>query len=325
MDGVELLGLSRTTSPDTVRVLFTGQPDMDKAIAAGNQGAIFRFVTKPCPRLILVFTLNAAIAQHELITAQRVLLEQTLNGSIKALTDILALASPLAFGQATRLRSAAAALASAAAVTDAWQLETAAALAQIGCGILPPAVLEKVREGQSLTSDEEVMMERVPAVVETVLANIPRLEGVRDIVRYQAKRFDGSGNPPDKVSGQEIPWGARALKLIVDADRLESEGLSPSLAFDTLRGRTGWYDPEILETLAKVRKVRENSLVRELPLAGLRPGMVLAQDVRTRIGALFIARGQEVTSSLLEKFRYLVGAGLGAEAVRVIVPAHPDT
>ena len=33
------------------------------------------------------------------------------------------------------------------------------------------------------------------------------------------------------------------------------------------------------------------------------PGMVLAQDVRTYLGDVFVARGQEVTASLLEKLR----------------------
>src|SRR5690242_13315710 len=47
MDGVTLLQNARKLFPDTVRVLFTGQPDMERAIAAVNEGEIFRFMTKP--------------------------------------------------------------------------------------------------------------------------------------------------------------------------------------------------------------------------------------------------------------------------------------
>ena len=85
------------------------------------------------------------------------------------------------------------------------------------------------------------------------------------------------------------------MKLVFDLDKLESEGMPLSEACDTMRGRTGWYDPVILEVLAKVRGAQESSEVRELPVSSLRPGMILAQDVRNRKGNLFAARGQEVT------------------------------
>src|ERR1022692_2492595 len=104
MDGAELLGQARKVSPDTVRVLFTGAPDLERAIAAVNEGAIFRFLTKPCSRVMMALTLKSCVEQHELITGQRILLEQTLHGAIKALTDVLGLTNPLAFGRATRLR-----------------------------------------------------------------------------------------------------------------------------------------------------------------------------------------------------------------------------
>jgi response regulator RpfG family c-di-GMP phosphodiesterase len=320
MNGVDLLGSAQKISPDTVRVLFTGQPDLERAIAAVNEGAIFRFITKPCSRVTMALVLKRAVEQYELVTAQRVLLEQTLHGSVRALTEVLGLASPLAFGRATRLRHATRALVSAVGPAEAWQVEVAAMLSQIGWVTVPPAVLEKVHQGQSLTEEEEVMVRRVPEVGEQVLANIPRLDGVRDILRCLKNRFDGSGQPSAGDAGEAIPWGTRALKLILDLDKLETEGIPLSLAFDTLRGRKGCYDPAILEALANVRNADPSSDVRELPLTSLRPGMFLAQDVRTRTGVLFSARGQEVTPSLLEKFRNYAPGLRGTNSIRVVVP-----
>ena len=325
MDGVEFLGRTRALCPDTVRILFTGQLDMEMAIAAVNKGSVFRFITKPCIRAVMAYALRSGVEQYNLITAQRVLLEQTLHGSIKALTDILALANPLAFGQATRLRQGVNELVSALGVADGWQIEVAAMLSQIGCVSLPPAVLEKVHARATLTIEEEAMVLRAPGVAETVLANIPRLDGVRDILRYQAKQFDGGGNPPDCICGEEIPWGARALKLLSDADQLESEGVPPGFTLDTLRGRKGWYDPKILEALAAIRKIHRSSVVRELPLSRLRPGMILAEDVRTSNGILFVARGQEVTPGLQARFNNFAGGFLNADSIRVILLDRPGT
>ena len=45
---------ARAVQPDTVRVLLTGQADMEDAVAAVNDGNIFRFLIKPCPRPVLV-------------------------------------------------------------------------------------------------------------------------------------------------------------------------------------------------------------------------------------------------------------------------------
>ncbi len=58
MDGIQLLSLVRKVAPNTVRMMLTGNNDMETAIEAVNKGEIFRFLTKPCPS----DTFHAAIA-----------------------------------------------------------------------------------------------------------------------------------------------------------------------------------------------------------------------------------------------------------------------
>ncbi len=62
-------------------------------------------MTKPCSAGDLLKAIEAALVQYDLQMAERVLLEQTLKGSVKALTEVLSLASPEAFGRATRIRN----------------------------------------------------------------------------------------------------------------------------------------------------------------------------------------------------------------------------
>ncbi|MBV9506052.1 MAG: response regulator [Acidobacteriia bacterium] len=323
MNGITVLQRAWDCAPSVVRVLFTGQPDIDNAIAAVNKGAIFRFIVKPCPRVSLAFALNAAVEQHRLITAERVLLEQTLNGSVKALTEVLSLTAPMAFGRATRLRQTVGSLAAAFGIADPWHVEVAAMLSQIGSVILPPATIEKVYQALPLNESENAMLDRMPAVVDKIIGDIPRLEPVHEILRFQDKHFDGSGAPANTPGGEAIPWGARALKLAMDLDALESEGLPPSLALSTLKGREGRYDPAILQKLTEVRSGQRHARVRELPLDSLQSGMILAQDVRTNKGVLFIARGQEVTPSLLEKLHNFAPGLLGEQMIRVILADAP--
>jgi len=87
MNGVEFLSRIKVSAPDVVRIMLTGNADQATSIEAINQGNIFRFLNKPCSTEKLTEALESAIRQHQLITAERDLLENTLCASIKVLTD----------------------------------------------------------------------------------------------------------------------------------------------------------------------------------------------------------------------------------------------
>jgi DNA-binding NtrC family response regulator len=50
MDGIQFLTAVGKESPDSVRLIISGNADLQAAIAAMNEGGIFRFLTKPCAR-----------------------------------------------------------------------------------------------------------------------------------------------------------------------------------------------------------------------------------------------------------------------------------
>lgn len=300
MDGVEFLSRARALAPDAVRVLLTGQADMESAIGAVNDGNIFRFLCKPCPTGVLVRALMACAEQHRLLTAEKVLLEQTLRGSIKALTDILALTNPAAFGRATRVQRTVAEIMAHFEIAERWPVEVAAMLSQIGYVTLPQRTQDKIYKGEQLTDSESAMVDRVPQVAEQFLASIPRLELVRDILKLYPQDFAGA----EREKIPPLAWGARALRIALDYDVLESERGTQEGLFDILRGRTGLYDPEILEAFAELRdRGKKEAREHELTLRDMKAGMFFGEDVKSAKGLLLIARGQEVTPSLLERIR----------------------
>src|ERR1019366_2177550 len=81
MDGIQLLSSIKAQSPDTIRIMLTGNADIDMAINAINEGSIFRFLHKPCSKEVMAKTLTAALVQYRLVIAEKQLLEQTLSGS----------------------------------------------------------------------------------------------------------------------------------------------------------------------------------------------------------------------------------------------------
>ncbi len=77
--------------------MLSGQADLQAVIDVINKGNIFRFLTKPREPDDLKKAIADCIRQYELITPKKELLGKTLAGSIKVITNLLALAKPIAF------------------------------------------------------------------------------------------------------------------------------------------------------------------------------------------------------------------------------------
>lgn len=309
IDGVTLLGHIREVAADTVRILLTGNGDLETAMAAVNRGQVFRFLEKPCTPDLLRGAVAAAADQYRLVTSERVLLERTLHGSIKALIEVLALAQPQAFGRATRVRRQVADLATHVKERDRWPIEIAAMLSQVGCTGLPTATVDRYLAGETLSDADRRIVAGLPATAERVIAGIPRLDAVREILRFQDTRYDGWAEDLPAasfgLSGDRIPRGARMLKIALDFDLLENRGLTTTDALSTMRGREGWYDPTLFAAFVELRGVTITAAsVERMRLSEVRVGMIFAADVRAENGLLLVARGQEVGVSLSERIRH---------------------
>ena len=164
MIGVEFLKKVREIAPDTVRMMLTGNPDIKTAMDAVNEASVFRFLTKPCPSRLTPESLLAGIKQYRLITAEKEVLEGTLTGTAELLTEVLSWTSPDAFGRAVQLRNAAKMLAGELGTENAWEIELAATLCQIGMLAIPSEIPAKASEGKPLSSEERSTLESLPAV-----------------------------------------------------------------------------------------------------------------------------------------------------------------
>lgn len=320
LNGIQFLSRVRECSPDTIRILLTGNADLQASIDAINQGQIFRFLTKPCTAELLATALKAGLTQHRLITAERELLEQTLSGSVKVLCDILSLVNPEAFGRSSRITRYVETLAEHLHVTELWAIKTAAMLSQIGCVILPETVLTKVYRGTPLSPEETQLYNQHPFVAADLLATIPRMKRVADIVRFQDKYYDGYGVPGDSRQGNDIPMEARILKVALDFDALVSAGKSKTEAFDELKKRKGWYDPAILAALKDAFAADIKHEVRTAVVAELRPGMVLGEDILSVKDILLASKGQEVNESMVMRLKNFARAVGVKEPFSVLVP-----
>ncbi|WP_300163367.1 HD domain-containing phosphohydrolase [Solidesulfovibrio sp.] len=319
LDGLEFFGRLRQVCPDTARVMLTGYADLATATEAVNVGQVFRFLSKPCPEEVLDEALAAGVAHYQQATAERDFLKGALRGIIKLLTDLLALQNAEAMGRAARVRKLVTDMARCLEAPDVWRIELAVTLSQLGAVVMPESMFVALRAEGALSGDRAALFARHPGIGADLLANIPKLHEVADIIRHQERAFAGDGDGP---RGAAIPLGARLLKAALDYDRLLTSGVGRDEALAAMAGRDGVYDPKALELLGMLAGSREGYLRAEATLSTLTTGMILEQDICLGTGEKAAVAGQVVDAGLVERLR-----GLGVccpEPLKVLAPTNEE-
>ena len=245
------------------------------------------------------------------------MLQETLLGCIKAMFDVLALANPVAFGRASRVKRRATEFANATECPDFWQLEAAATLSQIGYVSLPVELVEKQYYGERLTAEEATLVSGVPEVAIKLLEHIPRLEPVMQILAA----LNWEDEQVVKLGDGTIGLGTRMLGLSLEYEALVAQGHSTDIAVQTLRTRRGRFGAELIEKFAAhVGAGVAQDEVREIVLRSAHVGMIVLQDICTHNGTLIVPKGFEVTTAFLGRIGNF-GPEFIAQKVRVLVPA----
>jgi response regulator RpfG family c-di-GMP phosphodiesterase len=318
MDGIQFLSRVRVISPETVRIALTGYADMQSAIHAVNDGAIFRFLTKPCEKEVLAKGLTAGLLQHRLLVAERELLEQTLSATVKVLTDVLSLVNPAAFSRGERIRLYVQHIVGKLHLAGGWQFEVAAMLSQLGCVTLDTQTLEAVYAGRRLSAEEESRFHAHPAVAGELLVNIPRLEPVARMVARQ-----DSAPPPQEgaaLPSDGVTLGAQILKVVLGYDRWRSGGCDHQESLRRLRSMPEQFARVLVDALTDLHIEPEGMESKLSPIPELQCNMVLQDDLRTTHGTLLATAGQAVTYALITRLKNYWQRGEVCENVRVQLP-----
>jgi len=317
MDGIQLLSKIKAHSPDTIRVMLTGNAEIETAIHAINEGSIFRFLTKPCSKEMMAKTLTAALLQYRLVTAEQQLLEQTLSGSIQVLTEVLSLVNPAAFGRAERARRYIHHIVTSMKLGSPWQYEVAAMMSQLGCVTLAPETIDAVYSGEKLSATEQAQYDAHPSVAYGLLSKIPRLEPIAWMIEHQnhpAREVDDSART-------DMRLGAEILRLTLAYEKLIHKGASRTEAVHTLTHQNKNFSPEFFDALVALDPNAEEGEIRKCRIELLVPGMIIQEEVRTAEKVLLVSKGQEVTSPLLAKLKNFHARRVITGEVTVSMPA----
>ncbi|QJT11171.1 HD domain-containing phosphohydrolase [Oceanidesulfovibrio marinus] len=128
-------------------------------------------------------------------------------------------------------------------------LGAAALLHDIGKIGIPDEILNKP---ESLTSAEQRIMRRHPAIARDILAGVKSLNSILPLVYHHHERYDGSGYP-DGLNGEDIPYMARILQVAdgfeaMTSNRAYQQARGAQEALQILQAGAGkQWDPRIVE------------------------------------------------------------------------------
>jgi len=302
MNGIEFLLKVQRDFPDTVRVMLTGDSDLQTAIDAVNQGKIFRFLSKPCNKETLVKPLRDSLEQHRLVCAEKEILENTLRGTIYVLTEVLSLVSPAAFSRAARVRRYVQHVASKLSLENPWRLEIAAMMSQLGCVTLDPDIIEAVHAGRDLSPQEQAQYIDHPLMAQELLKSIPRLESIAWMIAHQNRQLPVDWDVGDSEM-REMRLGAQILRASLAFDLYLRKHRSSVEAALSLKRRFEDLDLRIVDALVELEPEVAGGGASSMPITELTAGLILDEEVRTGTGVLVAAKGQEITAPLLLKLK----------------------
>jgi response regulator RpfG family c-di-GMP phosphodiesterase len=328
MNGIQFLALVREEFPNVVRVMLTGNADLPTAIEAVNEGQVFRFLLKPCPMDTMQPALESSVKQHHLIIAEKELLENTLLESVNMLTEVINIVNPLAYGRALRIRQWVYHVVRAMHIEPVWEFELAAALANLGWIIFPPAMLDRLAKSSPLSPEDLLLYAKHPFIAMNLIGRIPRLGRVARMIAGQERSIQDLCLEPTNSDSYIADLGSHMLRTCSEFDRLLQAGMLPGEALQVLREQNGAFLPAILDALEELKISALPSdgagLVAEaVEIEDLASGMRLAEPIKDSFGKVLYPSGTIVDRQMiLDLFRFSIRPGYIPNHVQVFRAAN---
>jgi response regulator RpfG family c-di-GMP phosphodiesterase len=319
MDGIEFLSQVKQINPSITRIMLTGKADLNVAIQAVNEGNIFRFLTKPTTPDMLERIIEDGLEQYRLINSEKVLLNQTLNGSLDILNEVLSLTNPVAFGRSNRIKKIVTHILSKTDLESTWQYELAATFCLIGFISIPQPIQDKIYKNIELDKAECELVDKTPQIAFDLIKRIPRFESIAEMILNQNKPY----HQYKEAAETPVSIGAQILKLAIDLDGLITSGMQQDeIKLKMIHDAEHNYNPHLTVTLLDYFVDVDYYEHVALQVSDLKVGMILDQDVFSSAGALLLVKGQEITDTVLPRiinFQRYVGI---LQPIRVLLP--PD-
>lgn len=291
-NGVETIAEVRKKLPGAVFVMLTGNQDQATAIRAVNDGQVFRFLNKPCDVTEVTAALEAAQKQHDLIVAEKELLEGTFMGTINLMSDIIEMEGNRKI-DTRRMSAALKVLSENLAVEMSWKEQIASRICLVGLSWLEPSDLFRFETMDPLSREHIALVNKVFQKSSKMIVKIPRLASVSHLLRTvpMVESY--------KTKHQHEEVAALCLRVAFYWNFLTLRGLSGEEATPTLLKILPNLNTTIVSALSYLDDNRDSHALTKVKIADLVEGMVPNADIVTSMGEKVFSRGRRLTETMV--------------------------
>ncbi len=293
--------------------------------AKGLETGAVDYIRKPVDPVIVKARIRTHLALKNTRSELQQLLDKTLSGSIKTLSDILSLAKPDVYSKVTIIQRHVKKIIQFLNLRETWQYELAAMLSHIGFIILPDNLINKVHNGDELTLEEQDTYMRFPQIGYELVSKIPRLDRVAEMIKNQLLPYSKIKTDQQFLQSRQEILGAHILKVVNDYHNLTAQGITSNMALKQMSQDIGDYEPTLVRILRDVVKREESSrLTKEIRLRDMRLGMIIDENLYIHPDGqskmLLLAKGAEISSSIISRLQMLKHTFNLDHTIRVLIP-----
>ena len=353
MDGAEFLTKSRELHPNAVRLLLTGYSDMESTITAINEGGVYTYIGKPWENDELKLTLAKAAENYSLkkqaklltnklatansnlatlnesleekvnqrtaaLNASKQKLTGTLNVQKELLHDVLDMMSATieyrtgySTGHIKRIATQSRGVAKLLGLDNPTcrRVYLCALLHEIGTVGLKDDVLANMKLGNEKLDGSFASH---PIIGAEIVGKVKRFSSLIGNIKHQNENVDGTG-VPDHLSGDNIPIGARIIRVVKDFDFLiagkdNAKKMSVKNAESWIKDKADiWYDRAVIKVFMDIiakRSLEDDSDIEcSVGLETIKTGDILLEDLVLHNGNTMLKAGQEVNTTIIQKLR----------------------
>jgi len=322
MDGYEVCKrVKNDLATKHIPIIFVTAKDEVEDEKEGFELGAVDYITKPVnPEIVKVRVkthLKLKDTEQKLKNSNnklRLILSETLIGSIDVMLGLLGLTNSLAFSHALRLKQVVRTIVRKLKMKNAWEIEIAASLMPLGGILIPSELLVRIYTGENVKRAELEAYEVGPLIIASLLTNIPLFEGVGAMISYNSSFNEKNDLPEDKKIGAEI------LKIADYYCRLITMGKEHQEIVNNMRQDES-YNTFILDRLEELKEFEKEEMVaKKVKVKDLSPGMELEEDVYNSSGILVTKKGTELfLYSISVLMNYHKNQGI-KEPIQVLVP-----
>jgi putative two-component system response regulator len=250
MDGYDFYSSVRT-HPEWITIPFvflTARGERDDLMRGKDLG-VEDYLVKPLTRDELITVIRGRLNRARQIKVAQ--LHQAYEASLTVLANAIDVRDPYTRGHVERVTDYAHAIAVSMGFQDHFleQVRYGAILHDIGKIIIQESTLFKP---DALNENEWNEIKKHPITGAEMIKDIPYLAEAVPIIRHHHERWDGNGYP-DRLSGPEIPIGARIVTVAdcydaMTIDRPYRRGFTLEQAHqEIMRCKGSQFDPRVVE------------------------------------------------------------------------------